>query len=263
MAKPVANVDIATDTFGGWVTQTNKLLDALTNEILTANSEANGSLVTGNAFVIGILGSNNVVVDSALRGGNVQTLATLNIISDVAVSGNLTVNSTAVFVRLQTNTSISAANLFCNAVNSTLNGNTLNIGSNTVVVTSNTITLNNVNIGSNVIFNTNHTLIVSANANLGTGLTPLPVFTFPKATYSSGKITAQSQLGTNTQINELVVAQDTTTNTAQLTVYATIVAPAGANLGVYSVSTDASNVIVSFAQTQNNSSVKIVANLIK
>ena len=91
MTKAASNVSIATDTFNGWVTQTNVLLSALTNEIVTANTLANGSLTTGNAFVNGIFGANTVTVPTALRGGNVQSSGNLNITSAVIISGNVSV----------------------------------------------------------------------------------------------------------------------------------------------------------------------------
>ena len=38
MARQVANVDIQIDTFGSWIARTNELLEAFSNEVLTANS---------------------------------------------------------------------------------------------------------------------------------------------------------------------------------------------------------------------------------
>ena len=107
-------------------------------------------------------------------------------------------------------------------------------------------------------------MVVFSNADIGSSTsTVLPVFSFTKANASSGKITAQLKKGSNTQINEIVIAHDTTTNTAQLSVYGTVSAPSGANLGVYSASTNATHIIIGVKQTQANSAVKIVANLIK
>jgi len=265
MAKPaIANTNIATETFGQWLIKTNEIVTALRTEIVTANSEANGSLTTGNAFVVGILGANTIVVPSALRGGNVQSSNTLNITSNVVIGNTFTINSTATSASLLTNTLIQAANAFVNATNITLTGNTLTIPSNTVNFTSNTITLDNVNINSNVIFRTDLQQFVVANTDLGSDTSsPQVVFSFAKASFSSGKITAQNKKGTNTNITEILVAHDTTTNTSQLTVYGSIKAPTTANLGVYSTTTNATHVILNYLQTNTSSSVKIVANLIK
>ena len=266
MTKAVSNVNIATDTFNGWVTQTNVLLSALNNEIVTANTLANGSLTTGNAFVNGIFGANTVTVPSALRGGNVQSSGNLNITSAVIISGNVSVNTTSnTFVVNSTTTfSVQTANSYTNATNITLTGNTLTASANTVAFTGNTITVDSVNINSNLQIRTDLGLFVVSNTDLGSDTTnPLEVLAFTKAGYSSGKITAQSKKGSNTQINECVVAHDTTTNVAQLTVYGTVQVPTSANLGVYSATTNATHVSIRFKQTNANSAVKVVAHLIK
>lgn len=260
----LANVNIAVDTFTIWLTRTNQLVESLRTEIVTANSEANGSLTTGNAFVVGILGANTVVAPTALRGGNVQSSNTLNITSNVVVGNTFTINTSATSISLLANTLVQAANVYVNATSASIAGNTLAISSNTVSFTSNTITLDNVNINSNLIIRSDLSVIVSSNADLGlTTGSAVNVFSFDKASYSSGKITAQAKKGTNTQISEVIVAHDTTTNTALLTVYGTVAAPAGANVGVYGVTTNATHVILQFQQVSTNSSLKLNANLIK
>ena len=264
MAKSVANVNIATDTFNGWVTKTNILLDALTNEIVTANTQANGSLTTGNGFVIGIFGSNTICAPSQLRGGNVQSSNTLSITSNVVVGNTFTVNSLATSVYLNTNVHVQGANSFTNATNITLTGNTLSIPANTVTVTANTITFDGVNINSNLTIKTDLSVVVASNTDLGTDTSSaLEVLSFSKSGFSSGKLTAQAKKGTNTSISEILVAHDTTTNTAQLTVYGVVRAPSTINLGSFSATTNATHVIVGYTQASQNQSVKVVANLIK
>jgi len=265
MAKSsIANVNIAVDTFVTWLTRTNQLVESLRTEVVTANAEANGSLTTGNAFVVGILGANTIVVPTALRGGNVQSSNTLYITSASQFGGNLTVNSSATFVDVAANIAVTSANVYVNATNITLTGNTLSIPANTVAFTSNTITLDNVNINSNLTIRTDSSIIVVSNTDLGsTTASPVGVFDFAKSSYSAGKITAVAKKGSNTQINEIVLAHDTTTNVALLTVYGTVTAPSGANIGVYSATTNATHVIVQFQQVAANSSVKLNANLLK
>jgi len=266
MAHLIANVNIASDTFNGWVTKTNFLLNSLSTEIVTANNEANGSLTTGNGFVIGILGANTICVPSALRGGNVQSSNTLNITSATIASGNLTVNSSATFVHITPSATFNVytSNSYTNATNITLTGNTITVPANTVTFNANTITVDGANINSNLIIRTDLSVYVVSNTDIGTNISSAQtVFTFPKASFSSGKITAQSKKGTNTQINEIILAHDTTTNVAQLTVYGSVYVPTTANIGVYSVSTNATHILLGFTQTQVSSAVKLVANLIK
>ena len=210
--------------------------------------------------------SNTVVIASALRGGNVQSSNTLNITSATIISGNVSVNTSSnTFVVNSTTTfSVQTSNSYTNAVNITLTGNTVTVPANTVVFTANTITVDSANINSNLQIRTDLGLFVTSNSDLGTDTTnPIEVFAFLKTGYSSGKITAQSKKGSNTQINECVVAHDTTTNVAQLTVYGTVQVPTTANLGVYSATTNATHVSIRFKQTNANSAVKVVAHLIK
>ena len=153
---------------------------------------------------------------------------------------------------------------FTNATNITLTGNTLSIPANTVTVTANTITFDGVNINSNLIIKTDLSVLVTANTDLGTDTSSaLEVFSFAKASFSSGKLTAQAKKGTNTCISEILVAHDTTSNTAQLTVYGVVKAPTTISLGSYSATTNATHVVIGYTQVAQNQSVKVVANLIK
>jgi hypothetical protein len=263
MARSVANVNIAVDTFNGWVTKTNILLDALTNEIVTANSQANGALTTGNGFVNGVFGANTIVVPAVLRGGNVQSSNTLNITSNVVIGNTITINSSASFAYLNTNTHIQSSNVYVNATTISLYSDTgnVNLTATNVVVTATTIKLEG-NINSNLVIKTDMALIV-ANTNLGSNTLANTIFQYDKTTYSSAKITSQSKNGTNVQIDEFLIAFDSNANQAVITVYGSVRAPSNANNGVYSVSTNASNVIVQFLQTTVSTQVKTIANLIK
>ena len=100
MSRPVANVDVITDSFEIWLLETNELLNALSTEIITANSTyAN----TGNtafprtAQLYGTFGANNLVVTGAMKGGNVNgSFANLMINTNTVLS-----NTTATEIRLE------------------------------------------------------------------------------------------------------------------------------------------------------------------
>jgi len=97
MSRPVANVDVITDSFEIWLLETNELLHALSTEIITANTTyAN----TGNtafprtAQLYGTFGANNLVVTDWLKGGNVNgSFANLYISTNTVLSN---VNSTEI-----------------------------------------------------------------------------------------------------------------------------------------------------------------------
>ena len=100
MSRPVANVDVITDSFEIWLLETNELLHALSTEIITANSTyAN----TGNtafprtAQLYGTFGANNLVVKDWMKGGNVNgQFANLMISTNTVLS-----NTTATEIRLE------------------------------------------------------------------------------------------------------------------------------------------------------------------
>jgi hypothetical protein len=135
---------------------------------------------------------------------------------------------------------------------------------NTLSVTGTATFSNTVNITGTTTINTDYVIEVTSNGNLGvTTGSPLLVYSFPKATYSSAKITAQVKNSSNTitQINEIVLAHDGTDS--YITVYATVASPLGGNNGIYSVAINNANVELKFTQTSASSNAKIIAHLIK
>lgn len=138
MARLVANVDITTETFGAWITKTNALLDALSNEIITANStvvESTGNTTTPRfAQLIGAFTSNTIIATGALRGGNNTSSANLNITSNAIVS-NVTFSSAA--NSLYTNTQFFTANVQSNGALFAVYGTTVNVTSNVTITAAN------------------------------------------------------------------------------------------------------------------------------
>jgi hypothetical protein len=114
----------------------------------------------------------------------------------------------------------------------------------------------NIMIGTTAVIQlVNNTDITAVTAN------PVEVFSFPIA-YTGAKITAKisSLSGSNTQVQEIIIAQNTTD--VIFSVYGTVAAPATANLGAFSASINTTAVSVMFQQTGANSSVKLLTQLI-
>lgn len=187
MSKTLSVVNTSTDSFLTWITRTNEIVNALAQEVITANTTT--GLTTGNGFVNGIFGSNTLVA-TTLRGGNVSTANVLYIGSNVVVNsslftvGNSTVNSvinstvaaittinatTAVNVGSNVYITTTTVNIGNSTVNGTINSSAIVIGSATV----NALTVGTVNstFDSNtlVIDTTNHRvgiLTLAPNASL-------------------------------------------------------------------------------------------------
>lgn len=102
MSYPVANLNIASDTFAVWVTRTNTLLNALSNYVVTVDNSASGNSTVGSGYVHGSLGADYITVGTKLRGGNVATNTNMTVESNttfernVNIAGNLTVNGDVV-----------------------------------------------------------------------------------------------------------------------------------------------------------------------
>jgi len=214
MAKFVANVDVTTETFGAWVIRTNTLLDALSNEIITANTTVGLTGNTGtprNGALIGVFAANTFAVTTGLRGGNTSVSANLAVISNSVFTSNVYVTGTA----------------------------QLNVG--------------------------DYVVDYGANSDIGVTGAPRLIYSFPKATFRTGKLMVQASRTGNNQIAEMVVAHDNTDS--YLTVYGTVASPAGANnsapLGTFTTAVNNANVEVYMTQTANNTAVKVVAHLIR
>lgn len=208
----------------------------------------NASFDSGTLFVDAT--NNRVGINNTAPDADLTVTGTANVSSNVTIGGILTVVTNAAF---SAQTSTTGAAVFQNTVTIT-GGVTL---SNTASITGN-LTLNS-DVVFEVISNTN---IGNANTG-GSNFTAADVYSFPMATYKVAKLTARTVplSGASSQIQELLIAQDGTD--AVLTVYGTVSAPAAANVGVFSATTNTSHVIVRFTQKSANTSVKLFAQLIK
>ena len=105
MTITIANVSTTTDTFGQWVTKTNIIADALTNKIVTTNSNtAVGNAAVSNAFTANVLYANTI------SGGNTGTTSVLTMTSNVDFSANATFKGVRVNLGLPANVAIQGGN---------------------------------------------------------------------------------------------------------------------------------------------------------
>lgn len=154
MTIPVANVDVTTDTFGGWIAKTNQLAAIISANTVTVDTTSTGSVSTGNGFVNGVFGSNTLVA-STIRGGSINTANTLTISSNVNITGTLVVNGTFAYSAIDVATSLvpstnnvynlgSVTNTFNTAFVTNINSNTANIATaNITSINATTLTASN------------------------------------------------------------------------------------------------------------------------
>jgi len=124
MTIAIANVDTTTDSFGQWITKTNVLSDAMSNKVVTTNSNtAVGNAAVSSAF------SANALYANTLSGGNNSVTAPLAVATNTSFTANVAFNG------YRTNLGL-GANVSVNSGNSTFRVLTVNsAASNTLVAT--------------------------------------------------------------------------------------------------------------------------------
>jgi hypothetical protein len=185
MSRSVSNVNISTDSFLAWITQTNKLLEALRTDVITVSTSITGgnatlANTTGNAQLIGIFGANTVVATDGLRGGNATATNVLNILSNTSVTGdflkvgaNVQLNATSVSVGNSTINLVATQNLLkISNATSTANLSPLDLTIGSAVVNATVLTIGTgnfstgVNVGANVNFTTSSIQVVNSISNV-------------------------------------------------------------------------------------------------
>ena len=247
------NVDL--DTFQVFITKVNWIVDHLRNTVVTvSNTSAYDGNNTGNGYVFGIFGGNNIVATTSLRGGNVSTTGTLTITSNVSVTNtigianNLTVNGhsnvNTLFVRGQANVA-----------------NVLNVTGNTTLQQDLTVSANT-KVSGHLEVTDNYRITVVSNTNLGANITdPQALFSFAKTDYSSAKVMLQTKQGTNTQFLEAVIAHSG--STPLITVYAVVASPPASNNGVISASSNTTHILINYRHSIQNPANRAVIHMVK
>lgn len=135
MTIAIANVNTTTDSFGQWITKTNVIADAMSNKVVTTDSNT----AVGNAAVSASFSANTLYANT-LSGGNTTVAAALSVATNASFTANVSMTG------YRTNLGL-AANVAINGGNSTFRVMTVNsAASNTVVVTKiNTSDLSDVN----------------------------------------------------------------------------------------------------------------------
>jgi len=131
-------------SFGGWLATTNRLANIASQNTVTVDYTSGGSLSTGNGYVNGYFGANNIYVAAGLSGGNISSNGVLNIVSNTAFK-------------------YSSSNLVVLTANSTQSALAINV--NTVSITGNTIIVNTITVGNSTVNSViNSTSLASINS---------------------------------------------------------------------------------------------------
>lgn len=291
------NVVVSSTLRGGNVTGQHANLVVSSNVNIVNTAAANVNLLIGNSSVVSymnpigsyigntvansFMNTTSIVIQSNSTVNTTITASTLRIanssssanIDSISFATGITVaNTTAVGVGanvIANSTSFRVSSAVSNAV---INASTLAVGNSTVSTVANTSTLRITDgaraseLNSNgFVFDSIYKVDTLSNNNIGTNIsTPLMIYTFPRASISSGKFQVQVKNGNTTQISEMLLAHDNTT--AYVSTYGTIASPIivgnTSPLGTFSAAINGANVELMLSQTVVNSAIKVVANLI-
>lgn len=136
MSKTVNSVSNSS-TFKQWVESTNNLVD-LASFTVTVAANSIGDVTTGNGYVNGIFGAENLVVGASIGGGTVGNPNTLYFVTNTNFAANVTIIANTI---ITSNSIIFAANSTTNNITITANTTTsvVNFGGTYVIVNSNLI----------------------------------------------------------------------------------------------------------------------------
>jgi len=272
-----ANVIVNSTTFFAGNSTVNSTTTSSLMRVANSSASANVStagfaigIFTANATAVSV-GANVIVTSTTFFAGNTTANSTTNSTSFYVSNTSSTLSAVADTLSVG-NTSV---NTVINSVSGVFQGATpqvrvSNTTSNSVLTTIG-LTIGNSSVTSTLAASnlaiSDHTIDVTSNGNIGSSTTtPILIYSFPKASYSSGKIMAQLKNTGNTQISEMVVAHDLTS--AYISVYGTVSSPPSATtdasrLGIFSASINNANVEIYVKQVITSTAVKVVANLIK
>ena len=173
-----ANVDVTSDSFGGWIGKTNLVIADMGTVVVTVNDVAqpnttNGAQTSGNAHVEGIFSATTLSAVDALTGGTVSVPAILSITSNAeftSTNGTIDVTSSINLFTVDANNVVVSSNVVfdggaskifkIDAANTTINTGSFYAKSNTYISGPNTY------ITSTELKSTSNTIITGARVDL-------------------------------------------------------------------------------------------------
>ena len=205
-------------TFGAWLSTTNRLANIISQNTVTTDGSSGGSLTTGNGYVNGFFGANYLYVNTGLVGGNVSTNGQI-----LVLSNTLFQYSTANLLSITGNTTVRAINAVVNSF--TVTSNTISITGNTTI--ANTLVVTGNTTANSFLGNGNFLTTVNAT-NITTGTLPMAqlgsnvvnttgTFTISGLqTFQANLHTGNSTVNTRFSNSIITLANSTTTTTVGL-----------------------------------------------
>jgi hypothetical protein len=273
MAQSIVQVNAASDTFQVWLNRTNEAINAISTTVITANTNANGALTTGNTWANGIFSANVLSAFSEIRGGNVQTSNTLVVSSNISQNStfnysvgsatvNSVVNSTAFTISNSTfsvNISKTHIKIGNSTVNAIINSTSIALSNSTANINITKPTAAQVSDGK-YFLNANNSWVEIAEYTSNvetTGTSAQEIDSWLMSSYYGVEysIAVNDNNANNRNITKILTVQDEG-STVYYNEYA-VVSTNTANLGVYTANANSTHVRLYFTPVSSNTTIKV------
>lgn len=257
-------------TFQYWLDRTNDLSSAMTNKVVTVDSNT----ATGNAAVNGTFTATTITANT-IHGGNTTTTTVLSISSNVNIltTNGLTVgNSTVNVVITDTTLTISNSTVSTSANNNYITSNNISLGNSSVNTTANAtqVTTSNISVGNttqNVTVNSTSlaingipipiTLTVNVQTS-GTGSQVLDYFNLSSHRAGEYLLTIKDNNANAHQVSKVIIIHDN--GTSLVTDYGVLFT--NNQLATFTASVNATSCILSVTPTVTNTQIKGIKSLV-
>lgn len=265
MTISVANTSNGS-TFQFWLDRTNDLADAMSNKVITVNSDT----TTGNAVVNGIFTSTTLTANT-LRGGNTSTATVLTLSSNLLITGTRLAVGDSTDNLYITSSTITIGNSSSNTVaNSTI----ISIGNSTVNTIANSIQVSTTNISvgnstQNTTVNStglsinNIPIVLSLTLNVQTTSTATQlVDSFTISTHRAAEyfVTIKDNNANAHQANKLMVLHEGADGNSLINDFGVLIT--NTQLGTFSSNSNTTHCRVYVTPTVSNTQIKGIRNII-
>jgi hypothetical protein len=253
-------IAVTTSLRGGTVSTPGNL--NITSNVVFTNGVAtvNSNLIVNNSTTS--LYSNNTTFGGnnlAISASNTVVSGQATLAGSVFANGDFYIHNSNTYIDSYSMT-VAGSTIELNPTQLYINATSTSISSNTVIdgqlAVANTITISGgILFGPSGIFGQQ---TFAAIPDLGANTTaPQLVWTYPKAGFTLGNFYTVVRTGDAANVQSTQASIITNGTDAYMTVFAVLAAPNTANLGVFTVGTDAANVNLYYTQTQPNSIVTL------
>lgn len=266
MTQTIANVDQASDSFGGWISKTNQVAHAMSNFVVSTSNATHSNRATGNAAITNAFTANIAFVNSISGGSTTGSGGLVSTAANLAISSNLYIvpyagGNVVVIVGNSTtgafSTTITGNSIVLSPTNTTISGTLLTVNTSIANLTvSNTTLTGNVHVYGN-------STIKNIELTGNTTTTNLNIVTSTTKVTSITSVFGNTIIGANTTRDNIKVTGNTTYSNVVVAANDIYLSPSSnveitSTLYISNVVNAGNTTITGFASIGSNSTVNTV-----